>query len=416
MVPGSKSIANRALILAALAQGPSTIEGLPGGSRDLDLMLGALRQLGTTAVVDPGSGVVTVTPGTTSGTATVDCGLAGTVMRFVPPAAALTAADVTFDGDARARERPMGPAIRAMRDLGIAITDSGTSRLPFTVHGRGSVAGGHVVVDASASSQFVTALLLSGARFDHGVTVRHSGRPVPSLPHIDMTVRMLEQRGVTTAVETTDRSAATWQVPPGLVRPLDMRIEPDLSNATPFVALALVTGGEVLIRDWPGDSLQPAGPVIDVFTQLGAHFEECDEGMMVTGAGTVNGIDVDLRDLGELVPTIAAVCALADGSSRLSGIGHIAGHETDRLAALVAGITGLGGSIRADNDSLTVVPAPLHGGHWRTYHDHRMATCGAILGAVVPGVLIQDIATTAKTFPAFPQTWGALIATTQEPA
>jgi 3-phosphoshikimate 1-carboxyvinyltransferase len=300
--------------------------------------------------------------------------------------------------------------IGSLAELGIGVAST-DGRLPFTVEGTGRVPGGELVVDASASSQFVTALLLSAARFDDGLTLRHRGGPVPSLPHIDMTVRMLADSGVAVACDTTDRRHCVWRVDPGPIAARDRRIEPDLSNATPFVALAIATGGTVVISDWPADSLQPAEPVVDVFGQLGADFAASPQGMTVTGTGRIRGIDRDLRDLGELIPTIAALCALADSPSQLRGIGHIAGHETNRLTALAADLSGLGADVTTDDDSLTIRPAPLHGGSWRTYHDHRMATCGAILGSVVADIRIENVTTTAKTFPAFPTAWRDAVAT-----
>lgn len=409
VVPGSKSIANRALILAALSSGASRVGNLPDGSRDLSLMAGALRALGST--IDQDGPDATVTPGTSVTATDVDCGLAGTVMRFVPPVAGLGSAPATFDGDERARARPMGPMIMALRQLGITIDDHGLGRLPFTVVGTGHAMGGSVTVDASSSSQFITALLLAGARFDTGIDIRHSGAPIPSLPHIDMTVRMLQQHGVTPLVDITDRTQARWTIPPTPIHARDRTVEPDLSNAAPFLALATVTGGTVVIRDWPADSLQPVGPLIEVFEALGARFTSGPAGMTVTGSGRVRGLNADLRDLGELVPTIAAVASVADSPSHLSGIGHISGHETDRIKALVTEINALGGSATAESDGLRIDPRALRGGTWHTYADHRMATCGAIIGAVTPGVGIQDVGTTAKTFPRFPQAWTAAVAT-----
>ncbi len=406
-VPGSKSIANRAVVLAALADGPGTVAGLPRGARDLTLMLTALRTLGTD-IADLSDTAVRITPGHTRDDVSVNCGLAGTVMRFVPPVAALGATAVSFDGDPRARQRPMGPFLRALRELGIAVSDG--DRLPFTVHGTGSVPGGGVTVDASASSQFISALLLTGARFTGGVDVRHRGGPVPSLPHIALTVAMLRDHGVRVDEVATDRRRAEWRVHPGPVTAHDRVVEPDLSNAAPFVALAVVTGGRCLVRDWPAQSRQP--PLIPLFEQFGATFRPTAEGMLVSGPDSIRPLTADLRDLGELVPTVTAVCAFASGPSRLSGVGHIAGHETDRLAALAAGFRGLGGRVDSDDDGLTITPQRLHGGAWPTHHDHRMATCGAIVGARVPGVLVADVATTAKTFPGFADTWSAAVAGT----
>lgn len=406
-LPGSKSIANRALVLAALADGPSELAGLPTGSRDLSLMLAALAGLGVLVEFDE-SGTVQITPPAAGPREprSIDCGLAGTVMRFVPPVAALGTADVHFDGDPRARERPMGPMISALRTVGADIDEGGRGALPFTVHGHGDVAGGEVTVDASASSQFVTALLLPAARFRRGITIHHRGAPIPSLPHIDMTVRMLREHGVTVSTDTGDRTRATWSVAPGPIRALDRIIEPDLSNAAPFIALAMVTGGQVLIPGWPEQQgLQPSA--VEVFEAMGARFRATAQGMTIIGPDRIAGVDLDLRDLGELVPTLTAVAVFADGPSRLRGIGHIAGHETDRLAALAEAVGGLGGQVAADADGLTVTPTPLHGGRWPTFHDHRMATCGAIIGARVPDVLIENVATTAKTFPDFVPTWQA---------
>lgn len=412
-VPGSKSLANRSLVLAALADGSSRIRGLPAGARDLTLMATALGDLGAD-ISAPSPGEITLTPGAVTDSAAVACGLAGTVMRFVPPVAALTTADVMFDGDPRARERPMGPMLTALRTLGVDIAADRT-RLPFVVHGRGAVRGGEVTVDASGSSQFVTALLLSAARFDQGALIHHRGGPLPSQPHIDMTVRMLTQQGVSVSADVTDRASATWDVRPGAVHSLDRVIEPDLSNAAPFIALAIVTGGQVLIQDWPADSLQPAAVMMEVFAALGATFTPTPDGMLVSGTGRATGLDADLRDLGELVPTITAVCALADRASHLYGIGHIAGHETDRLAALAAEINAAGGDVEVGSDSLRIRPRPLHGRQWDTYHDHRMATCAAIIGCVIPGTAIQNVATTAKTFPDFPGVWQQTVGTTAEP-
>ncbi len=414
-VPGSKSLANRALVLAALSEGGSTITGLPLAARDITLMVGALRALGcgiAAADESPAGAAVRVQPGPVTAPAQIDCGLAGTVMRFVPPMAALAEGPVCFDGDPRARERPMSGVIDALRSLGVRIDDGGRAALPFTVLGGGRVAGGPVSIDASGSSQFVTALLLSGARFSNGVEIHHRGGPFPSLPHIEMTCRMLREHGVVVDTDTAERGNACWSVQPGRITALDRAVEPDLSNALPLAAAALVTGGSVLIRDWPAESLQPAEGVVDLLHSLGARTEPTAAGMLVRGTGRVRGISADLRDLGELVPTVAAVCALADSPSRLVGIGHISGHETDRIAALAAQINSLGGDVTADEDGLLIRPRPMHGGTWATYRDHRMATAGAIVGLMVPGLDIEDIATTAKTFAQFPTVWRNLVGPT----
>ncbi len=400
-VPGSKSVTNRALLLAALSGGTASVSGAPA-TRDTALMVGALRALGVPVEVD-GEHVAFAAHGGLRGGRTVDCGLAGTVMRFVPPAAALADGPVRFDGDERARSRPMGTVLDALRALGARIDGDG---LPFTLHGTGGLPGGDVVIDASASSQFVSGLLLSAARFDKGVTVHHDGKPVPSLPHIEMTVDMLRTAGV----DVDDSEADTWRVAPGPIRPRDWAVEPDLSNAAVFLAAAAVTGGRVTVAGWPAGSTQPGVEILSVLAQAGCTVDAGPDGMTVTGPDALSGVDVDLHDASELTPTVAAVAALAGGPSRIRGVAHIRGHETDRLAALVAEITGLGGDANETPDGLEIRPAPLHGGGWKAYADHRMATAGALIGLVVAGVEIDDIAATDKTIPDFPGRWADLLA------
>ncbi|MGE3285148.1 MAG: 3-phosphoshikimate 1-carboxyvinyltransferase [Pseudonocardia sp.] len=401
-VPGSKSVTNRALLLAALSDGPARVVGAPA-TRDTGLMVGALRALGVPVQVDGEDVAVGLHAGFAGG-GTVDCGLAGTVMRFVPPAAALADGPVRFDGDVRARERPMRTVLDALRSLGARVEGDG---LPFTLHGCGALPGGEVVIDASASSQFVSGLLLSGARYDKGVTVRHEGPPVPSLPHIDMTVAMLREAGV--AVD--DAEPNTWRVAPGPVAPRRWAVEPDLSNASVFLAAAALTGGEVTVAGWPAGSVQPGAEFLEVLTRAGAEVSPGAAGMTVRGTGALHGVDVDLSDASELTPTVTALAACATTPSRIRGVAHIRGHETDRIAALAAELTALGGDVTETEDGLAIRPAPLHGGPWRAYADHRMATAGALIGLVVPGVEVDDVACTSKTIPDFPGRWAQLVGT-----
>ncbi|MDI2128061.1 3-phosphoshikimate 1-carboxyvinyltransferase [Yinghuangia seranimata] len=406
-LPGSKSVTNRALVLAALAEGPGYVRR-PLRSRDTLLMTAGLRALGVT-VEDTPEGDWYVVPAPLTGPAQVDVGNAGTVMRFLPPLATLASGDVRFAGDPRSTERPLDAVILALRELGADIDDGGAGRLPMTVRGAGGLRGGIVEIDASASSQFVSALLLSGPRFAEGVEVRHVGTSVPSMPHIEMTVQMLRAAGV--AVD--DSEPDVWRIAPSALAARDMVVEPDLSNAAPFLAAALVAGGTVTVRDWPHATTQPGDQLRDLFTRMGGACEFTPDGLRFTGTGTVHGITVDLHDVGELTPLVAAVAALADSPSSLTGIAHLRLHETDRLAALAKEINGLGGDATDTADGLEIRPRALHGGVFHSYDDHRIATAGAVLGLVVPGVEVEDIATTGKTLPDFPGMWSDLLAPAQ---
>ncbi|MFI6990043.1 3-phosphoshikimate 1-carboxyvinyltransferase [Nonomuraea wenchangensis] len=405
-LPGSKSVTNRALVLAALAEGPGVVRRALR-SRDADLMVAALRALGARlepSAETPASVDWHVTPGPIRGGAAVDAGLAGTVMRFVPPIAALADGPVSFDGDPHARKRPMGPILDALRALGARVDNDA---LPFTISG--PLTGGEVTLDASGSSQFVSGLMLSAARFAKGVTIRHAGPPVPSQPHIRMTVQMLRAAEVV----VDDSEPDVWRVEPGPIAARDVTVEPDLSNAAPFLAAALVTGGTVTIPAWPRVTTQPGDALRGLLTSMGAtvardeHADAAD--LVVTGTGEITGIDADLREVGELTPTIAALAALATTPTRIRGVAHLRGHETDRLAALATEINRLGGDAEETDDGLIIRPRPLRGGVFHSYDDHRMATAGAVIGLRVPGVEVENIATTAKTLPEFVRMWTAML-------
>ncbi len=414
-LPGSKSITNRALVLAALADGPGYIVN-PLRARDTLLMAKALTALGAAVEEDGGPQRWRVSPGRPAADARVDVGNAGTVMRFVPPVAALTAVAVEFFGDARASQRPVAPVLAALRELGAVIDDGGRGAIPFTVRGTGSMAGGVVAMDASASSQLISGLLLAAPRYDKGVEVRHRGGRVPSAPHIAMTVRMLREAGV--EVEAASREAGrahhggdvvdTWRVHPGPIQPRVLPVEPDVVNAAPFLAAAVVTGGTVTIRDWPRQTSQPASQILDLLTRIGARCETGADGLTVTGTGTVHGLTADLGDVPELASVLAAVAAQADSPSRLTGIAHIRQQETDRLAALATEINALGGNVTELPDGLAIEPRPLHGGVFASYDDHRLVMAAAVLGLTVPGVRVQNAATVGKTFPEFTGLWSAI--------
>lgn len=403
VLPGSKSLTNRYLVLSALASDPSRLRR-PLHSRDTHLMVGALRALGVG--IEDIDGDWLVTPGPLVGGGHVDTGLAGNVLRFVPPLAALAAGSVEFDGDEQARHRPMAQMIRALRGLGVDIDDADRGGLPFTVHGRGRVRGGEVTLDASASSQFVSGVLLSGAAYDQGVTVHHDGVAVPSLPHIDMTVEALRDAGV----DVDDTVAHTWRVEPSSVHALDVTVEPDLSNAAQFLAAAAVTGGTVLVPGWPLHTTQPGDRLRDLLDQMGASVHLDRTGLTVTGSGGLSGLDIDLHDASELTPVVAALAVLADTPSVIRGVAHIRGHETDRLAALTRELSALGAHVVETDDGLSIRPAPLHGGRFRTYADHRLVMAAAVLALVIPNLVVEDVATVGKTLPSFVPLWASMLA------
>ncbi|QFG69158.1 3-phosphoshikimate 1-carboxyvinyltransferase [Ornithinimicrobium pratense] len=439
-VPGSKSLTNRWLVLAALADGPCTLHH-PLRSSDTEHMVGALRILGVRIDTSEDDRWVVEPPlerSFTSGVE-VDCGQAGTVMRFVPPLAALADGPVRFVGHHSALARPVGPVLDGLRALGVAVDDEGRGTLPFTVRGigRGRPAGSaqplepgrptvpdagadsglvppalpRVRIDASASSQFVSALLLAGSAYPAGLHLEHTGSVLPSLPHVQMTLEVLDRVGV-----VVDRPTPTsWRVHPGPVRAFEIEVEPDLSSAAPFLALAAVTGGRMCVPGWPSATSQPGERMREVLEAMGARTELAVGTLTVHGApgGRLRGVDLDLGEVGELTPVVSALAVVAHGPSRLRGVGHLRGHETDRLTALATEITRLGAGARETPDGLEIEPAPLRPARLRTYHDHRMAMFAAVVGAVAPGVLVEDVATVGKTYPGFDRVWSTVVASAE---
>jgi 3-phosphoshikimate 1-carboxyvinyltransferase len=406
-IPGSKSVTNRALILSSLAQSPSILRK-PLRSRDTELMAQGLRALGIEieeSIDAKGDEIWTVTPRPLYGPASIDVGNAGTVMRFLPPLAALARGLVHFDGDPRSHERPLGPVIAALEELGVSIDHKNRFALPLTINGSGKLKGGTVEIDASSSSQFVSALLLVGPAMEQGITIRHVGSSLPSQPHIDMTISMLRQFGA----QVDDSRSSEWRVEPGILQGQDLVIEPDLSNAAPFMSIALVCGGSLVIRDWPRKTTQPGDALRDIFTQMGGSVEFTTDGLKISGTGKIHGIDIDLHDVGELTPSIAALAALADSPSSLRGIGHLRLHETDRLAALTKEVNGIGGKVSEEESALHFQPSTLHAGIFHTYDDHRLATAGAVIGLRVDGIDVENIETTRKTLPDFPGLWSSTL-------
>ncbi len=400
-IPGSKSVTNRALILAALSHSPSILRR-PLHSRDSALMIAGLQALGVRIEADR-NGDLTITPTTLYGPASIDVGNAGTVMRFLPPVAAMAKGLIHFDGDARSHERPLGPVIRALEALGVSIEHGSRYSLPMTINAHGQLRGGIVEVDATLSSQFVSALMLVAPATKEGVTVKNTGGSIPSLPHIEMTIAMLREKGVEVIVGVNE-----WSVKPATMQGSDSVIEPDLSNAAPFMGAAMISGGTVVIRDWPRSTTQPGDQLREIFTKIGAHVEFRGQDLAITG-GEIHGIDIDLNDVGELTPSIAALCALADSPSHLRGIAHLRTHETDRLTALATEFNNLGGDVIEEPSALRINPKPLYSGVFHTYDDHRLATAGAMIGLRVEGIEVENIETTRKTLPDFPQAWSDML-------
>ncbi|WP_295012276.1 3-phosphoshikimate 1-carboxyvinyltransferase [uncultured Microbacterium sp.] len=407
-IPGSKSLTNRELLLAAIADGSSVVRA-PLHSEDSARMIDALRTLGIGIEEEPGSNGfgpdLRISPAPLQGGGTVDCGQAGTVMRFVAPLAGLAHGDVLLTAHETALHRPMGAMIHALRDLGVDIEDGGSWALPFTIRGLGHIRGGRIEIDASASSQFVSGLLLAAARFDVGLHLVHTGDRLPSMPHIDMTIEALVRRGI----KVERPGAGEWLVQAGIPRAIDVTIEPDLSNAAPFLGAALVQGGAVSIAGWPSRSTQPGALLPSLLTRLGGHVVQAGDVLTVHGDGSVRGAELDLAAAGELAPTFVGLAALADGPTTITGIGHIRLHETDRIAALAGNLRALGGDVEELADGLRIIPSPLRGGTWPAHHDHRMATTGALIGLRAPGVEIDEIGTTAKTLPEFTQLWDEML-------
>ena len=401
-IPGSKSVTNRALVLSALASSPSTLrKGLR--SRDTDLMIKALSSLGVKIEIE--EDLWKITPAPLMGPAGIDVGNAGTVMRFLPPLASLAKGLISFDGDLRSHQRPLAPVIKALESLGVSIEHQGRYSLPLVINGAGYITGGEVEIDASASSQFLSSLLLVAPLMKQGLRIKNIGKSLPSKPHIEMTIAMLAQYGA--VVDTSIDNQ--WSVKPTTLSGVDLVIEPDLSNAAVFMAAPILCGGEVIIKDWPRKTTQPGDQLRQIFSEMGGEIDYVDQGLRVRSSGHIRGIDIDLGDVGELTPVIAALASLADSPSYLRGIGHLRLHETDRLSALKNELTALGAQVLEEESALRINPKPMKAGVFHTYEDHRLATAGALIGLAVNGVEVENIETTRKTITDFPALWSQLL-------
>jgi len=402
-IPGSKSATNRAFVLAALGNSKSTISN-PLFARDTNLMLDALKQLGCDVLKKENS--VEISPMKKNhDEISIDVGLAGTVMRFVPPLAALGMGITHFDGDERARNRPMKTLIESLKKLNVNVIDKHDGKLPFSIVSEGEIVGGELEIDASESSQFISALMLVGAKFKNGITIKHVGENLPSLPHIQMTIEMLKEVGVI----TNQIDKTIWKIDNQEIKSKDWKIEPDLSNAGPFLAAAMVTNGEVRIKDWPAQTTQAGNAWIEILTLMGANIQLNSNDLILKNNSEIKGIKYNLQDVGELTPVLVAISLFANSKSEFSGISHLRGHETDRLAALVENINSIGGDAKETQDGLIITPKELHGGIWKAFDDHRMATAGAVIGLKVKDIYVDDIATTSKTLPNFEKMWHKMV-------
>ena len=403
-LPGSKSVTNRALVLAALTEGRSIVRR-PLRSRDTELMAAALRGLGV-EVTDTGEGDWAVegrAEALRPRVSELDVGNAGTVARFLPPVATLASGAVRFDGDPRVRERPLGPLLAALRELGADLDN--VAALPLVVRGHGGLRGGTVTLDASQSSQLVSGLLLAAPRFEQGVTVRHDGGALPSAPHLAMTVEALRAAGAV----VDDSTPGAWSVLPGPLRTRDAVVEPDLSTAAAYLAAPLVAGGSVTVPGWPRGTSQPGAVLPELLEAMGARVERTDDSVTVSAGDGLHGLDADLRDAPELTTVLTALAALADSPSHFSGVAHIRLQETDRLAALAKELNALGGDVREHPDGVQILPRRLRGGVMASYDDHRLAMAWAVVGLAVDGIEILDVATTRKTVPDFVGSWARML-------
>jgi 3-phosphoshikimate 1-carboxyvinyltransferase len=402
-IPGSKSATNRAFVLAALGDKNSIITN-PLFARDTNLMLEALEKLGCNVVKKSNS--VEISPmKKVHSEISIDVGLAGTVMRFVPPLAALSSGTSHFDGDERARNRPMKTLIESLKKLNVKVIDNHQGKLPFSIISDGQITGGEIEIDASESSQFISALMLVGAKFNNGLTIKHVGQNLPSLPHIEMTIEMLKEVGV----KTNQINATTWRIDNQTINSKNWVVEPDLSNAGPFLAAAMVTKGEIKINDWPLQTTQAGNSWIEILSLMGANIQLNSKQLILKNDSEIKGINYNLNDVGELTPVLVAISLFANSKSEFTGISHLRGHETDRLAALVENITAIGGDAKETEDGLIINPKQLHGGVWKAFDDHRMATAGAVIGLKVKDIYVDDIATTSKTLPNFEEMWNKMV-------
>jgi 3-phosphoshikimate 1-carboxyvinyltransferase len=400
-VPGSKSITNRALILAALtSEGGYTVLRGAQRSEDTQVMIEALEQLGFQVATDWRESVIQVggTQGELipAGNADLFVGNSGTSMRFLTALCSLGKGRYRLDGVPRMRERPIEDLLVALNQLGAnAFSEKGNGCPPVIVEARGLL-GGSVRVRGDVSSQFLSGVLMVCPFAASQVMIEVDG-PLVSWPYVSLTVEMMRQWTLKVEADGTSRfRVGRWQRN-GLAR---YEIEPDASAATYFWGAAAITGGEVKVSALTARSLQGDARFVDVLEEMGCRVVRGDSGMTVRG-GPLRGIDMDMNDISDTVMTLAAVACFADGPTRISNVAHIRHKETDRLRALATELCRIGARVEERADGLTIVPGPLHGATIETYNDHRMAMSMALIGLRVPGIVIRNPDCVAKTYPNF---------------
>ena len=404
-VPGSKSITNRALVLAALARAdaPCELRGVLR-SEDTEVMLAALTRLGFSVHEDWSANTVRVANPTQRTIPAEGADLfvanSGTSMRFLAAMVSLGAGRYRLDGIPRMRERPIEDLLSALRELGVdATSESGNGCPPVVIEANGLRAG-PVRIKVAKSSQFLSALMMAvpfaHAGPEHPASVIHLDGAVVSEPYIEMTVRMLESW----AVRVERPAPNTYRIEPQRGHRARYDIEPDASAASYFWAAAAVLGGSVTVRGLTRTSLQGDVRFVDVLGQMGCRVEESEAGITVHG-GRLRGVDVDMNDISDTVMTLGAVALFADGPTTVRNVAHIRHKETDRIAALATELRKLGAEVDEREDGLTITPRPLKGCAIDTYNDHRMAMSLALVGLRVPGVVIRNPGCVAKTYPGF---------------
>ena len=398
-VPGSKSIANRVLVCAALAEGVSTLSNVPDGD-DTRAMVGCLRTLGLEVEAEAAGDVVRVHGVGTAWPAeprTLFAELAGTTSRFVTAVAALGVAPITVDGHPPLRARPFAPLHEALTQLGVDVTPGETfGNLPATITGPPS--SGRVEIRGDVSSQYVTALMLIGPELPGGLDLRLT-TPLISRPYVELTASVMSWFGITDVDIAQDRV----RVGPGAYAPASVAVEPDASSASYPLALAAVCGGSVTVPGLGAGALQGDARFADVLAEMGCIVERDDARATVSAGDELRGVDIDMADISDLVPTVAVVAAFASSPTRIRGVGFIREKESDRLGDLSAELAAAGVDVSETDDGLEVRPSShrLRPARLATHHDHRLAMAFAVLGSAGDGIVVEDPDVVSKSWPGF---------------